>query len=616
MRPTDPTTVGGRYRLLARLGSGGMGVVYLGRSPGGRLVAVKCVHWDLATDPEFRRRFTRELEAVRRVGGFHTAQVVDADPDGDPPWLVTAYIPGPSLEAAVTAHGPLPEPALRVLGAGLAEALEAIHAAGLVHRDLKPSNVLLSDDGPRVIDFGIARALDGASITRTQVVLGTPGYMAPEQIAGGVVGPACDVFSLGRVLCHAAGCSPWGSGDPQVLLYRIMHSEPDLTGVPEQLRPIVASCLARHPVGRPTPAQLVARLGPPEYDGPTGSWLPEPLRARPAVPEAPWVEPTALPAPPSGLPAVPPAVPPTVGRTPTVLSNVPPPGWATTPQPPVGRRRRRLWMLLPAVLALVAAAVAVPLYLQRDTTDAHSLSNGFVTQTDDGSPPDCVTGGTNANGGGAGPTAEGGLPTAIPTDTPHAPNLTTPADNATLEQGLSLTLSWEKTGAVTRVFTKVGNGDWRASGWLTSNNCTFKPTETGLYQWAVDSSNTSTHGIASGWSNVRYLYVKPKYDTSAISLKGMPTAPRLVFPDDQAVVRAGQPVLLSWAASGTSSQVDVLLPNGKWQQLPWQSGSSYTYTPPTPGTYIWSTFTSDSGSCGGTSSCVSGSSEQRYLIVQ
>lgn len=218
LRATDPTVIGGRYRLLGRLGSGGMGTVYLGRSPGGRLVAVKCVHQELAADPEFRRRFIHESAAIRQVGGFHTAQVVDADPEGDPPWLVTAYISGPSLAEAVAAHGPLPETALRVLGAGLAEALDAIHAVGLVHRDLKPSNVLLADDGPRVIDFGIARALDGTAITRTQVVVGTPGYMAPEQIAGGEIGPACDVFSLGHVIGHAAGCAPFGhGGDAQVL---------------------------------------------------------------------------------------------------------------------------------------------------------------------------------------------------------------------------------------------------------------------------------------------------------------------------------------------------------------------------------------------------------------
>ncbi|MBV2153363.1 serine/threonine-protein kinase [Kitasatospora sp. SUK 42] len=644
MRPTDPTTVGGRYRLLARLGSGGMGVVYLGRSPGGRLVAVKCVHWDLATDPRFRLRFTQELEAARRVGGFHTAQVVDADPDGDPPWLVTAYIPGPSLEAAVATHGPLPEPVLRVLGAGLAEALEAIHAVGLVHRDLKPSNVLLSDDGPRVIDFGIARALDGASITRTQTVIGTPGYMAPEQIAGEPVGPACDLFSLGRVLCHASGSDPYGGGNPQVLLYRIMHTEPDLTGVPEALRPIVADCLARRPEDRPTPAQLLARLGPPAYDGPTGSWLPEGLRAAPAVPEAPLVAPAGpVPAGPVAVgpvPAGPVAVGPVpVGpvsfgpvadgrvpatRVPTVLAGDPygAGGWARTEPSEAAearrRKARRLWVLVPSLLALVAVAVLVPLYLTRDRGASGLDNGGFVVAKDDGSPPDCVTGGTSGGVGGANPSQ--GPPATVPDGTPHAPGLLTPGDRDTLTLGRSLVLSWDKTGPVTRVFTKLRNDPWKASGWLVSANCTFKPTEAGVYQWAVVSSNTSTGGVASGWSTVRYLNVQPD-GVTANPVKPAPSAPLLVAPADQAVVRAGQPVTLSWASSGTNSTVSVLPPGSRdWDLLPWQSGLSTTYTPTAPGTYIWVVYTSGPGNCTGGpvagSDCVSGASEQRYLIVR
>ncbi|MFJ9776282.1 serine/threonine protein kinase [Kitasatospora sp. NPDC101157] len=622
MRPTDPTTIGGRYRLLARLGSGGMGVVYLGRSPGGRLVAVKCVHRDLATDAEFRLRFTRELEAARRVGGFHTAQVVDADPDGDPPWLVTAYIPGPSLDAAVAAHGPLPEPVLRVLGAGLAEALAAIHAVGLVHRDLKPSNVLLGDDGPRVIDFGIARALDGASITRTRTVIGTPGYMAPEQIAGEPLSPACDVFSLGRVLCHAAGTDPYGGGgNPQVLLYRIMHTEPDLTGVPEGLRPLVAACLARRPEDRPTPAQLLERLGPPGYDGPTGSWLPEPLRVKPAVPEAPL-----LPA--AGPAAAPGRVPAT--RVPTLLGAGPygVDGWARTePAGAAARRRRtrRLWVLLPSTLALVAGAVVVPVYLLRDRGGSTGLdTGGFVVAKDDGSPPDCVTGGSAGGSGGAGAAATGpaqGPPPAVPSGTPHPPGLLTPADRDTLTLGRSLVLSWDRTGAVTKVFTKRGNEPWQASGWLTSADCTFKPTGAGVYQWAVVGANTSNGGIGSGWSATRYLNVQADDKQGVNPVKSAPSAPVPVSPKDQQVVRAGQPVSFSWASAGTNSSVNVLAPGATtWDYLPWQAGLDLTYTPKTPGVYIWTVFTSGPGDCSGgpqiTGACVSGGSEQRYLIVQ
>lgn len=270
LEPTDPRMVG-RYRLEARLGSGGFGDVYLGRSPGGRLVAVKCVRERVAADPQLRRRFAAEMEAARRVGGFHTAQVVDADPEATPPYLVTAYIPGPTLAQVIAEHGRLPEPSLRVLGAGLAEALEAIHAAGLIHRDLKPSNVLIAHDGPRVIDFGIARAMDGATLTGSGTVLGTPMFMAPEQARGLALTPACDVFNLGLVLCHAAASAPFGEGSTAALIYRVVHEEPDISALPAALQKPVAACLAKDPGRRPTPAELLAIFG----DGaPHGSWLP------------------------------------------------------------------------------------------------------------------------------------------------------------------------------------------------------------------------------------------------------------------------------------------------------------------------------------------------------
>ncbi|MFC5753793.1 serine/threonine-protein kinase [Actinomadura rugatobispora] len=290
----DPRTIG-RYRLEARLGHGGMGVVFLGRSPSGRAVAVKIVRPELSTDQQFRQRFAAEVEAARRVGGFHTTPVVDADPEGDPPWLVTAYIPGPSLAQAIAAHGPLPEHSLKVLAAGLAEALEAIHAEGLVHRDLKPSNILLADDGPRVIDFGIARALDGTAITRSGGVVGTPGFMAPEQITGAGSGPAADVFAFGSVLCQAAGVQPFGEGPTTAMLYRVVHQEPDLGGLPGGLLDLVASCLAKDPAQRPTPAQLLERLS---VAGPTRAWLPHEVQSMlPDVPDTP-----ARPAPPRTAP--------------------------------------------------------------------------------------------------------------------------------------------------------------------------------------------------------------------------------------------------------------------------------------------------------------------------
>ncbi|WP_406007390.1 protein kinase [Streptomyces sp. NBC_00637] len=277
----EPTTVG-PYRLLGRLGSGGMGRVYLGRSAGGRTVAVKIVHPHLALDEEFRARFRREVEAARRVGGAWTAPVLDADPDATVPWVATGYAAGPSLAAAVTSSGgPLPEHSVRVLGAGLAEALGAVHELGLVHRDVKPSNVLLTMDGPLLIDFGIARATEGtASLTSTGVSVGSPGYMAPEQILGKVASGAADVFSLGAVLAFAAtGRPPFPGDSSAALLYKVVHEQPEL-GTPEsglrgELRAVAEACLAKDPTARPAPAEVARRLAP---EGAArlvaGGWLP------------------------------------------------------------------------------------------------------------------------------------------------------------------------------------------------------------------------------------------------------------------------------------------------------------------------------------------------------
>ncbi|NKZ08013.1 serine/threonine-protein kinase [Actinomadura latina] len=273
LRPGDPQAIG-RYRLTGRLGSGGMGEVFLGSSPGGRPVAVKVIRSELAADAQFRARFAREAEAARRVGGFHTAQVVELDLAADPPWLVTAYVPGPSLAAVVAEYGALPERSLRVLGAGLAEALEAIHAAGLVHRDLKPSNILLASDGPRVIDFGIAQALEGTALTVPGGSVGTPGFMAPEHVRGDEAGPPADVFSLGTVLCHAAGVHPFGDGPAQTLMYRIVHEMPDVSELPSGLRDLVAACLMKDPAARPAPTEVLRRLGLSGEVAPIGEWLP------------------------------------------------------------------------------------------------------------------------------------------------------------------------------------------------------------------------------------------------------------------------------------------------------------------------------------------------------
>ncbi|MFF8646680.1 serine/threonine-protein kinase [Streptomyces griseoluteus] len=275
----EPAAVG-PYRLLGRLGSGGMGRVYLGRSAGGRTVAVKIVHPQYALDEEFRARFRREVAAARRVGGAWTAPVLDADPDAPVPWAATAYAAGPSLARAVTDHGPLPARTVRALGAGLAEALATVHALDLVHRDVKPSNVLLTLDGPLLIDFGIARATTGtASLTATGASVGSPGYMAPEQILGGRVTGAADVFSLGAVLAYAATGNPPFPGDSSAaLLYKVVHEEPELGPLDGELREIAAACLTKDPAGRPAPAALARRLAPQGAAALiTGGWLPGPL---------------------------------------------------------------------------------------------------------------------------------------------------------------------------------------------------------------------------------------------------------------------------------------------------------------------------------------------------
>lgn len=275
----DPREIGG-YRLLGVLGAGGMGRVYLARSPGGRTVAVKVIRPELSDDAGFRSLFRREVAAAKRVGGAWTAPVLDADTEAPRPWLVTGYVAGPSVYEAVERHGPLPESAVRTLGAGLAEALIGIHGTGLIHRDLKPTNVLLSLDGPRVIDFGISRALDASVHTRTGATVGSPGFMSPEQIDGRDVGPATDIFSLASVLVFAATAEgPFGAGSGQALMFRIVSKSPELGAVPPSLRDLISACLAKYAANRPTPQELLAHFAP---DGSTAAliapgWLPGPL---------------------------------------------------------------------------------------------------------------------------------------------------------------------------------------------------------------------------------------------------------------------------------------------------------------------------------------------------
>ncbi|MER5201985.1 PQQ-binding-like beta-propeller repeat protein [Streptomyces sp. NPDC002825] len=274
----------GDYRLQACLGAGGMGVVHLASSASGLRLAVKVVHARYAEDPEFRARFRQEVAAARRVSGAFTAPVVDADPDAVRPWMATLYVPGPTLADQVKRNGPLSPAELRRLTAGLAEALRDIHRAGVVHRDLKPSNVLLTDTGPKVIDFGISRPVDSDLHTETGKLIGSPPFMAPEQFQRPrEVGPAADVFALGSVLVHAAtGHGPFDSDSPYIVAYQVVHDEPDLTGVPADLAPLVARCLSKEPVQRPTPAQIMQALLPPSYAA--EAFIPA-QRRRPALPE-------------------------------------------------------------------------------------------------------------------------------------------------------------------------------------------------------------------------------------------------------------------------------------------------------------------------------------------
>ncbi|MEW2631425.1 serine/threonine-protein kinase [Streptomyces sp. NPDC048389] len=339
----DPKHVAG-YRIAARLGAGGMGKVYLSYTPGGRAVAIKVIRPDFGQDAEFRRRFAQEVQAAQRVQGLFTAPVIDADAEAEQPWLATAYVPGPSLADAVAQHGKLPVETVLLLVAGIAEALQIIHGAGIVHRDLKPANVLLAADGPRVIDFGIARAADAASLTSSGVTIGTPSFMAPEQAAGSQVTPATGIFALGQIAAYAAtGRAAFGEGTSHGVLYRIVHEEPDLTELPEQLRELVTRCMAKKPESRPSVAEILticqAANGETVLRRPE-EWLPSVVAAeittRKAAPSPP-----ATPAggqPPVAAPA-PVAAAPTHAPTAHAAPQTPPAGFGPAPQtyqqPPV-----------------------------------------------------------------------------------------------------------------------------------------------------------------------------------------------------------------------------------------------------------------------------------------
>ncbi len=399
--PGDPGAVG-KYRLVGRLGQGGMGQVYLGESPGGRLVAVKVIRAELAGDPEFRARFAREVATARTVSGIYTVPVVDADVDGPQPWLVTAYVEGPSLADAVRDFGPLASAAVLTLAAGLAEGLEVIHAAGVVHRDLKPSNVLLAQDGPRIIDFGISRAAELSGVTRTGWVTGSPGYMSPEQAEGGVAGSASDVFSLGSVLAFAAtGREPFGPGSGASVLYRVVHTQPNTNGIPEPLRSLVARCLAKDPASRPTAGELVAEFGAARPGAGPGA-LGAPRGAAPAMrtghvpgPYQPTV--TSVRTDPGGpvrLAGLGLADPP--GTWPAAPADPP-----TLRQPGAGRDRRGsrvsglAWAGVAAVAIVVAGAV-IAVTVSHRSAQANPVANAGPGASASAAPPSGPTTGSGA----------------------------------------------------------------------------------------------------------------------------------------------------------------------------------------------------------------------------
>ncbi|MEU1792253.1 serine/threonine-protein kinase [Streptomyces sparsogenes] len=357
----DPSEAG-PYRLEAVLGAGGMGRVYLGRTPAGSAVAVKVVHREYASDRAFRKRFEQEVAAARRVQGLYTVPVVDADLRADEPWLATAYVPGPSLHDAVAENGPLPVDAAVGLIARVAEALQSIHAADVIHRDLKPSNIILTAEGPKVIDFGIARAADVTSVTGTGMLTGTPAYMAPEYIRGQAVTEAVDVFALGVVACFAATGRPaFGGGSHHAVTYRILEQAPDLDDCPEPVRTIAASCLEKDPRRRPTPAEVIRHCHPAAPAAPAGATggeghtAPSLPRARTVVSPAPDGLHDALTAPaaPGG---------------PAVSPGPDSPDSRTAPAP-------RLSVLLGGVGLLVLAVVLIAVLLPGQSADRDTPSS-------------------------------------------------------------------------------------------------------------------------------------------------------------------------------------------------------------------------------------------------
>ena len=551
----DPQSAG-PYRLLGRLGAGGMGQVYLGRSAGGRLVAVKVIRPELAGEPGFRVRFAREVAAARNVSGLFTAPVVDADVTGPDPWLATAYVAGPSLADAVGAQGPLPADSVLRLAAALAEALGAIHAAGMVHRDLKPSNVLLAGDGPRVIDFGISRAAEATVLTQSGVVMGSPGFMSPEQAEGRPVGAPSDVFSLGAVLAFAAtGEGPFGSGPTPALMYRVVHHPPDTARLPGQIRPLVERCLAKDPDERPTTGELLAELGAAEL---AADWLPTPLAETlgryaptglavaaglgspadytvtrsPAAGRSPLPE-AALSGPPTQT---------TAGGSPAPPGTAAPPPPGGTGSRPQRRKRRGLaWVALAAglIAAAAAAVIAVPRAIN-DAAATHPRTSAQAGAALSSSPVQSpLTGGsagrsaTPATAGQPSPGSVAGPAGSSPTgtatrgstpvsSTPHAPTPAAPGSvTATATGQYAIDVSWADSSA-------------GISGFNIDNGCPAGSCQAGATLAKTTGPVTTTEfGVTPGTYQCFRVQAFNNAGTSGWSGYGCTSTPSLTVPGSQ-----------------------------------------------------------------------------------
>jgi serine/threonine protein kinase len=382
LEPNDPRELGG-YPLLGRIGAGGMGVVYLAETRTGRKLAVKAILKEYVQDPEFRTRFRAEVATAMKVRGRFIATVIDADPDGAQPWLAIEYVAGPALSSVVRAQGPLPEPDVRSMVAGVAEALRAVHAVGIVHRDLKPSNILLGQEGPFVIDFGIAKALDSTALTRTGLKVGTPAFMAPEQVRGSVSTPAADVWALGAVALYAAtGQRAFGEGDTTVVYYRVVHEAPDLSTCPPWLLPLVRACLSKDPEARPNLQEVLDFLNGTPADLRTATTK---IVPGPDVPDAPLDDDDAT----------------TLRDDDTVLKVPLQPSPAEpAPEPETPARR---WYSRPvtwitaaaAVLVVGGVATAVMLGMPSGSADADPTASGSASASAEASPAaidECLVG--------------------------------------------------------------------------------------------------------------------------------------------------------------------------------------------------------------------------------